>query len=201
MKDTTLSRKASMAGMAGAALWILSIILQNAFGLHPPDSEGPLYIANQLLAFVAMAAIAFGFLGILWGGGVSGRFGKISTGMVAMGYALIVIAGIFMLFLGENESPIFILFPIGGTLMDLGVLLTGIGVARAAAWSGWQRWMPLIYAAFLWLVIELPFIAGLTPDGPSMVQELFMGIGLFLVALATYTASTQETAVVVGAAS
>ena len=148
-----------------------------------------------------MAAIAFGFLGIYWGGGVSGRFGKASTGMDALCYALIITGGFLMLFLGEYESPIFILFPIGGTLMDVGVLLTGIGVARAANWSGWQRWMPLIYAAFLWLAIEFPFITGVTPDGPGMVPEIFMGIGLFLVALATYTASTEETAVPLGAAS
>jgi hypothetical protein len=197
MANRTLARK---AGMAGAAMWILSIIVQNALGLEPPDGEGPLFIANQLLAFAAMAAIAFGFLGIYWGGGVTGRFGNISTGMVALGYALIITGGIFVLFLGKNESPIFILFPIGGLLMDLGVLLTGIGVARAGNWNGWQRWMPLVYAAFLWLAIEVPFIAGVTPDGPGMVPEMLQGIGLFLVALATYTAATQETAVLVGPA-
>ena len=201
MINSTLARKAGLAGMAGAALWILAIFAEYAFGLQPPDAEGPLFIANQLLAFAAMAAIAFGFLGIYWGSGVSGRFGKISTGMVALGYLLIITGGIFVLFLGEDESPIFILFPIGGTLMDIGVLLTGIGVARAASWSGWQRWMPLIYAAFLWLAIEIPFIAGVTPDGPGMVPEIFQGIGLFLVALATTTAAAQETAVPLGAAS
>ena len=201
MTNSTPARKAGMAGMAGAAVWVLGIIMEYAFGLQPPEAEGPLYIANQLFFFAAMAAIAFGFLGIYWGGGVSGHFGKISTGMVVLGYALIIVGGFLMLFLGEDESPIFILFPIGGTLMDVGVLLTGIGVARAANWTGWQRWMPLIYAAFLWLAIEIPFIAGVTPDGPGMVPEIFMGIGLFMVALATYTASTEETAVPLGAAS
>jgi hypothetical protein len=61
--------------------------------------------------------------------------------------------------------------------------------------------MPLGYAAFLWLAIEIPFIAGVYPDGPGMVPEIFQGIGLLLLALATTTASAQETAVPLGAAS
>jgi hypothetical protein len=190
-----------MAGMAGAVLWVLMIGVEYAFGLQPPDGEGPLFIANQLLFFVAMVAIAFSYLGIYWGGGAVTRFGKISTGMVALGYLLLVVGGIFVLFLGEDESPIFIIFPIGGTMMSWGVLLTGIAVARAGSWKGWQRWMPLAYAAFYWLGIEIPFIAGIYPDGPGMVPEIFMGIGLFLVALATYTAAAEDTAVAVGTAS
>jgi hypothetical protein len=195
MNNLNLARRAGIAGMVGAVLWVLMIGVEYAFGLQPPDTEGPLFIANQLLFFVAMAAIAFGYLGIFWGGGARDRFGKISTGMVALGYLLLIVAGIFVLFMGEDESPIFILFPIGGTMMGLGVLLTGINVARAGTWSGWQRWMPLVYAAFYWLGIEIPFIAGVYPDGPGMVPEIVQGVGLFLVALATYTATAVETAV------
>lgn len=201
MNNSSLARKAGMTGMIGAAVWVLGVVFQNALGLQSVDSQGPMFVAQQILAFVAMAAIAFGYLGILWGGGVKGRFGKISTGMVALGYLLLIVGGIFVLFLGENESPIFILFPIGGTLMSLGVLLTGIAAARSGGWSGWQRWMPLVYAVFYWLAIEIPFIAGIYPDGPGMVPEIFMGIGLFLVALATYTAVAEDTAVVMGTAS
>lgn len=198
MTNTTIARKAGMAGMIGAALWVMSLISEYTLGLQPPDGEGPLFVANQLLAFTAMAGIAYGYLGITWGGGTRTRFGKISTGMVALGYLLLIIGGIFVLFLGEDESPIFLLFPIGGTLMSLGVLLTGISVARTGSWSGWQRWMPLLYAAFLWLAIEVPFMAGIYPEGPGLVLELFQGLGLFLVALATYTASVEESAVAVG---
>jgi hypothetical protein len=200
MTNSTLAHKAALAGMAGAVIWILGIIVEYAFGLQPSGAEGLLFVANQLMFYVAMAAIAFGYLGIYWGSGVGSRFGRISTGMVALGYLLLIIASIFGLFMDEGDSPLFILFPIGGMMMALGVLLTGIAAARAANWTGWQRWMPLIYAAFLWLAVQVPLIAGVTPDGPGMVQELVMGVGLFLVALATYTASTQETAVLVNRA-
>jgi hypothetical protein len=188
MNNTNLARRAGMAGMVGAALWIIATIWQ-------PPGEGPMFIANQLLFLVAMAGIAVGYLGILWGNGINGPFGKISTSMVALGYLLLIVVSFLSLFLGDGESPIFVLYPIGGMMMAFGVLLTGIGVTRAGSWGGWQRWMPLIYAAFLWLAIQIPLIVGLTPDGPGMVAEILWGIGLFLVALATYTASAEETAV------
>ncbi len=43
-----------------------------------------------------------------------------------------------MLFLPNEESPIFILFPISGTLHDVGALLTGAAVLIAKRWSGWR---------------------------------------------------------------
>ena len=199
MINTARAHRAGLAGMAGAALWILAIIVEYAFGLQAPDAKGPLFIANELMFFVAMAAIAFGFLGIYWGRGMGYRFGKISTGMVALGYLLLIVVSFISLFLGDGESPIFVFYPIGGMMMAFGVLLTGIGVAQAGSWSGWQRWMPLVYAVFFWLAMQVPLIAGVTPDGPGMVQEIVQGIGLFLVALATYTATAQETAVSMGA--
>ena len=195
IKSVTKARKAGIIGMVGAVLWVAATLAEYAFGLQPPANEGAFFITNQILAFVAMAGIAVGYLGIYWGGGVDGRFGKVSVGMVVLGYGLIITAGIFVLLLKEDESPIFILFPIGGTLMSWGVLLTGIAAARAQLWQGWQRWMPLIYAGFLWLAIEIPFIAGVYPDGPGMVPEILQGIGLLLVALAVFTASGEETAV------
>jgi hypothetical protein len=193
MKDSTLARKAAVAGMAGAVLWIIATIWGYASGPQAPE-EGAMYVARQLLYFAAMAGIAVGFLGILWGNGINGRFGKISTGMVALGYLLLIVVSFFQLFPSNEDSPIFILFPIGGLLMALGVLLTGIGVARAGSWRGWQRWMPLIYAAFLWLAIQVPLIAGVN-DGPGTAPEILMGAGLFLVALATYTAAAEDSAV------
>jgi hypothetical protein len=194
MNNSNLARKAGMAGMAGAVLWIIGIIWEYALGLQPPG-EGPMFVANQLLFLMAMAGIAVGYLGVLWGDGIRGLFGKISIGMVVLGYLLLIVVSFFQLFLINEESPTFILFPIGGMLMAFGVLLTGIGVARAGSWSGWQRWMPLVYAVFFWLALQIPLITGVTPDGPGMVAELVWGVGLFLVALAIYTAPAEETAV------
>lgn len=123
---------------------------------------------------------------------MSTRFGSISVWMFVVGYALIIVAGLLALLLRTDDSPIFLLFPIGGLLMDLGALFTGIAVARAGNWSGWQRFMPLIYALYLWIAIEIPSIAELYADEPGLVPELGQALGLFLVALAVYSAQPEE---------
>jgi len=144
-------------------------------------------------AFVALAAVAVGILGISWGGGVSGRVGKTGVWLFALGHVLIILGGIMALFAGSDDSPIFIVFPIGALMMDVGALITGIAVVTVGRWSGWQRYMPLIYAVYLWLAIELPFIMGVYGDaGPTGMVEIIQDLGLFLVALAVYTAQRQS---------
>jgi hypothetical protein len=160
--------------------------------LFPPDGSGPLYVTNQILALVALAAVAVGILGIIWGGGVSGRFGKIVVWIFSIGHILSVVGGIMALLLRADDSPVFIVFPIGGLMMDVGALLTGIAVVKDKRWDGWQRFMPLIYAIYLWLAIEAPFIMGVYgDDGPTGLVEIIQDLGLFLIALAVYTAQTK----------
>jgi len=193
MPNTSLARKAGVAGMAGAVMWIIALIIEYSFGLFPPDGSGPLYVTNQTLSFVAMGAIVVGILGIMWGGGVSGRFGKIGIWLFALGYGLIIVGGIMALYAGADDSPIFIVFPLGGLMMDVGALLTGIAVVKDRRWDGWQRFIPLVYAVYLWLAIEVPIIMGVYVDGPGFVLEIFQGIGLFFVALAVTTKQAKAT--------
>lgn len=193
MQTSNRVRLAGLIGMAGAALWAIVNILEVSFGLFPPGGSGPLYVTNQLLAFVALAAIAVGILGIEWSGAVSGSVGKAGVRLFALGHILIVLGGVMALFAGSDDSPIFIVFPIGALMMDIGALITGITVITAGRWQGWQRYMPLIYAAYLWLVIEAPFIMGVYGDGgPTGMVEIIQDLGLFLVALAVYTAYRQS---------
>ena len=177
------------AGLAGGILWLLTLIAEYSLGLQPPTGEGPLYVINQLLAFLALLGIALGYLGIRAAGGVKGKMGSVGVWMTAIGYFLIVLAGIFALVLRSDDSPIFLLFPLGGLLMDLGVLLTGIAVVKTAEWTSWRRWMPLIYAAYLWLAIEIPFILEVFPDGPGFILETPQALGLIGVGLATWLES------------
>ncbi len=192
MYNTSLARKAGMAGMVGAILWAIANVLEVSFGLHPPDGSGPLYVINQILALLALTAIAAGILGIIWGGGVSGRFGRSAVWIFSIGHILIVVGGLLALIFRADDSPVFIVFPIGGLMMDAGALLTGIAVIKDKQWGGWQRFMPLIYAIYLWLVIEIPFIMGVYGDGgPVGMVEIVQDVGLFLVALAVYTTQLQ----------
>ena len=193
MQNTSLARKAGIVGMAGAVLWAIVNILEVSFDLYPPDGSGPLYVTNQILALVALGAIAWGILGIIWGGGVSGRFGKIVVWIFSIGHILIIVGGIMALLLRSDDSPIFLVFPIGALTMDVGALLTGIAVIKDKRWHGWQRFMPLIYAIYLWLVIEAPFIMGVYGDGgPVGTVEVIQDLGLFLIALAVYTTQSNQ---------
>ena len=192
MKSTTLSRNLGKIGVAGALLWILTLVLEYSLGLQPPAGEGPLYVLNQILALTALVGIALGYQGIKAYRGVFTRFGRISVSLFTVGYFLIVIAGVFALIMRSDDSPIFILFPLGGLLMDLGALFTGFSVMKANVWQGWRRFMPLIYAIYLWAVIEIPFILEFYPDGPGFVPEIFQALGLLMVGVATFQESDRN---------
>jgi hypothetical protein len=193
MQNTSRARKAGIIGMVGAVLWAIVNILEVSFNLFPPNGSGPLYVINQILALVALGAIAWGLLGIIWGAGVSGRFGKIVVWVFSIGHILIVVGGLMALLLRADDSPIFIVFPIGALMMDVGALLTGIAVIKSKQWGGWQRFMPLIYAIYLWLAIEIPFMMGVFgDDGPVGMVEIVQDLGLFLIALAVYTSQAKE---------
>jgi hypothetical protein len=82
-----------------------------------------------------------------------------------------------------------ILYPIGGIVSLLGAVFTGIAVAVEKRWSGWQRFMPLIHAAFVFFVLYLPlFIAN---QEPTPLKELLWGVSLLLMGLAVYTSPNQ----------
>lgn len=185
MQNPSLARKAGGVGMVAAGLWIVSVIMQNSLGLSDPDGS-LLWIAHQLLAMAALAGMVVGFLGLIWGGAVQSRLGKAGVYLYAIGYGLIIVAGLAGLLLQGQDSPIFMLYPLGGLLYDLGGLVAGIVVITANRWTGWQRFMPLVSVLVIFLGINLPNFLGVI-DGPSMIGELIMGVCWFGVALAVYT--------------
>ncbi|MFT5194068.1 MAG: hypothetical protein ACI85U_001074 [Candidatus Promineifilaceae bacterium] len=197
MINQAQARTAGIVGMIGAVLWAIVNILEVRFELFPPNGSGPLYVTNQIMALIALAAIAYGYLGILWGNGVAGRFGKTAVWLFVIGNGLIIVGSLMALLVRSDDSLIFLVFPIGGLLMDLGALGTGIAVVRDKQWGGWQRWMPLLYATYLWLAIEIPFIMGAFGEGgPVGMVEIIQDIGLFLVGLAVFTWVKARSAVV-----
>jgi hypothetical protein len=192
MQNTSLARKAGMIGMAAAILWMASVIMQNSFELFTPDGSA-LWIVHELMAMTAIAGMIIGYLGLIWGGAVKSRFGKIAVYLYAFGWGLIVIAGLAGALLQTQDTPISILFPIAGALYDLGALLIGIAVITEKRWTGWQRFMPLVSFLVIFLAVTLPVVTGVT-DGPGMIGELLMGACWFGVALAVYTAQARKIA-------
>ena len=189
---STLSRvrTAGFIGMAGGVLWIISIIMEYSLGLFTHDGsllEG----INTLLALAGMSCSMAGFLGLLWGQAFRGRLGPLGIIMHILGWGLIFIGGLGLILLPTGDSPLFLVFPIGGNLHDYGYLFIGIAAIISGRWSGWQRWMPLVAAVVNTLTMGLPMLLGVTPDGPGMIPELLNGVMWFGIGLAVFSASRQ----------
>jgi hypothetical protein len=176
--------------MAGGLIWIISVIVQHSLGLFDPDGS-PLWMIQQLLALAGMICAMAGLLGLLWGQAFRGRLGPLGIILHILGWGLIAIGGLALLVIGPAESPLFLVFPIGGTLHDVGYLLIGIAAIISGRWSGWQRWTPLVAAVVNLLTMGLPMLLGATPDGPGMIPELLNGVMWFGIGLAVFSASRQ----------
>ena len=181
MQSTSLARNAGMIGLAGALLWVVSTVMAFSLGLTTPSHDA-LYVVNQIMFTVAMLGITIGILGLLWAGAVQGLFGKIAVGLFALAYAVLVLANPIAL---VTNNPDLFLFPIGGLLSLVAAILTGIAVAAEKRWSGWQRFMPLVHAVYVFLALYLPlFVANQTP---GLLSQLFWGVSFGLMSLAVVT--------------
>ncbi len=190
MVDPSLARKMGIVGIMGAGLWVISVIMQYSLNLFAPDGSF-LRTIHQLIALTAMAGAAVGFLGLIPGGAVVNWFGKAVVFLYAAARGLIILGGLVGLFMQGQDTPFFLVFPIGGMLSDLAALLIGIAVVTAKRWTGWQRWMPLVHFMVVFFALSLPFGLGLMPDGPGMISELVQGVMWLGVALAVFTSAAS----------
>jgi hypothetical protein len=188
MKNSSFARKAGIVGIIGAILWVMAVIMQYSLNLFEPDGSA-LWVVHQLIALTALAGVSVGFLGLIAGGAVGNMFGKTAVILYVVGRGLIIFGGLAGLFLQGQDNPIFLVFPIGGTLSDLAALLIGIAVVTAKRWTGWQRWMPLAHFLVNFFAVGLPLALGVTPDGPGMLGEIVMGTMWLGMALAVFTAT------------
>lgn len=193
MHSSSRARAMGALGIVGSGLWLISVVVQHRLGLFTSDGS-PLRVAHQLLALAGMIGAMAGFIGLLWGQCFHGRLGPAGVIIYVVGYGLIVVGGLALL-AGPAESPLFLVFPIGGLLQDVGYLLFGLATLRSARWQGWQRWAPLLAAAIGLLAIGVPMLAGITPDGPGMLAELLLGGAWLGVGLAVFTTYQPEAAV------
>ncbi len=187
MENRTLARVAGVVGMGSAVLWIISILMEYSLGLRPPG-HGALFLTNQAMVQVSQAGTTIAILGLWWAGAVRHRFGRVAVALFALSYAILTVAGVISMLTGNQDLW---LFPIGGLLSLVAAFMTGIAVAAGKHWSGWQRFMPLIHASYVFLFLYLPLFVG--SHGPnSAAFEAIWGVSWFLMGLAVYT-SRRET--------
>lgn len=130
-----------------------------------PDS--PAGLIGPVLESAAVVLFAIGRLG--------GRsmLARIALVAVALAYAILIAA----VLLAATGAGIDLLFPLGGTLLTLALLVAGIEIARVGEVGGYARWGYL--AIGLWsLFIGVITAAGadlgplVTADGPGVAGEL-----------------------------
>lgn len=190
MINPSTARKAGIVGIIGSVLWVVAVILQHSLNLYEPGGS-VLGIVHELIFLTALAGVAVGFLGLIPAGAVANAFGKTAVILYAISRGMIIVGGLANLLLQGQDSPIYLVYPIGGMLGDIAALLIGITVITARRWTGWQRWMPLAHFLVLFFAVSLPLGLGVTPDGPGTVGELVMGTMWLGVALAVFTSAAN----------
>jgi len=179
------SRVAGTVGMASAGLWLIALTIEYRYGLEPPGNGSFLFYADQLMFFLALAGYFVMLLG-LWRSRAAGQgvFGKISLALFIVGLAALLIAQVVQWL---TKNPNFFLFPVGGIFQLLGGLLTGIAVATAKRWDGWQRFAPLLQGLYYLIVLFIPI--AISNQSPSQLTESLWQVTWFITSLALFTKS------------
>jgi hypothetical protein len=175
------AQAAGLVGMASAVLFFVGLLIEYRYDLFPPGG-GTLYLANQIMFFVAMTGLVM----MLWGmrqsgAGGDGRLARLSLTLFPLGLAAIILGGIMGLFTQSQDSP---LIPIGALIMVVFGLLSGIAVARAGRWQGWTRFAPLLQGVYYAILVASIALSGF--DGPTQLTESLWMVTWFLTSLALY---------------
>jgi hypothetical protein len=66
MNSNTRARVSGIIGMVSAGLWLVALWIENRYHLQPPGDGSPLYLADQVIFFIALIGYLTMLLG-LWG--------------------------------------------------------------------------------------------------------------------------------------
>jgi|GEM_PF-1017110 len=203
MDTTQRTRIAGWCGIVGGSVWFIQSVLVWAglINTSTPGTTG--FDVGAALATANLVLVLIGFLGISWGGGFGGWFGKIVFGVAMLGYVLMVIGGVLTILgigpLTDPETAVSLIFLLGRLIAVIFTLLTGVAVVLARRWQGWTRWTPLLFG--LWPIMGelLPVIV--TGQQPHELLNGAWGVCAALVGfavLAQLHATRTRPAVAVG---
>jgi hypothetical protein len=178
------------AGLFGAAaticLALVSPVESGGFTFPHGAAE---FTGLQMVIAATRAGLVFGLLGLSWSGALpltrSARFAR--DGAVIMMALLTVVEGLAVTVargpLDGTPPGYGVIYAAYTVLLGVALLVMGLGVARAGAWHGWRRWLPLCLGAWV-LVVVLPALA-LSFDAARWATSgslvLFAVLGLVLI--------------------
>ena len=166
-RPSTQARAGAVA-IGAALLFLANLVLEYRYDLFPDQTPGAANTANQIGFTLALLGWA-GSLVLLLRARLAahGRFTAVAVSILILGLLALAAANLITLGSGGQDSP---LYPIGGLAQLVGVVLTGIALARNDQLHGWDR----VAVAFFSLAYLALFAATfLVLDGePTFAVEM-----------------------------
>ena len=157
---------AGLIGVVGGLLWLGALLAEYRFNLFTPRLDAP-HIADQVVFVLAMICYVVALLGLRSSDAAGhSRFARTILALWAAGWVLVAVGAVTSL-IAPTFKPAEILPAVGGLLTCVSGLITGILIVRAGVWRGWLRWVPLVVALYVLLVLFVPLFAGAEPSLPT----------------------------------
>ncbi len=180
------------AGIIGAALWAVGLLLQDSLSLTKPGN--PLYAADQIVFILAQTAWIICILGLIWAGAMGeGRLARSAAVVMAAGMALWPIGSLLALV----GVPADFLIPVAVLIFTAGAILTTVAILVVGRWHGWQRFTPLLQVLYYVGVISFAMATGGSGGHgePSLPQLLLWSVPFALMGLAVLTEGSNPAVV------
>lgn len=175
---------------ARAVAWVaavitgLAVVYTVALLAGMPDPDAAVYgrVVMHLGELAAVVALA------LCGAAGSGWLARVGLTMAGLGQLMMAVGELF----GSGPTGD-ALFAVAPNLTGLGLILTGIAVIRAGVWSGWRRWITLVFGIYVFVPLAPMIIASGGPPAPlALVGLLAWEVLWVLLATAVLTTETAE---------
>ena len=153
------------AGLVGAGAGIFLAVVSPAGAENFVYPHGARELTGlQMFTALLRVGLIVGLLGLWWSGAVPSSRGARSGRYLAlvMMAVLTVVEGLAVTVPRsptDGAPPAFsVVYAACTALLGVALVAEGLGVARAGAWQGWKRWLPLSLGVWLLLVV-LPALA------------------------------------------
>jgi hypothetical protein len=184
MDRTNSARGAAAAGILCSAAFGAGLIIEQAASGGAVRTTGDVLIAAGFVGFGLLAA------SLILSSAAGRRAGRIGPWLWLGGAAGLLAAGIVGAATGNDDNP---LFPVGGLLTTIGLLVAGVAVARAQVLTGWRRWSVAALAGYYLLLLVVNIAAGDSFDQPLLMAGwpvLAIAVGAAVVTEPTFVAAT-----------
>ncbi len=165
---------------AGAVAWLVGVIILE---LTYTDSDDELPIIFLVLALFAGISVGWGIW--LMAGTLDYRLARIGGRLVGLSSWLFGVGFGLDLLPFDTGIGFLLAYSFGLFVLPLGFLLLGVGVLPSPVFPGWAKVVPLAVAAVAAITYGFHALARDVWDPPDTVWFISMGIGWFLLGVAS----------------